>query len=100
MNTLQTGQFYGVTNETTTHGGLTLTDTEYTHEHVDWHYHQNAYFTFILDGRVIEANKKVWARRLSIRTRPRRRSFVSCGIDFVDGGEFVVPQGLCDSSLA
>ena len=58
MNTLQTGQFYGVTNETTTHGGLTLTDTEYTHERVDWHYHQNAYFTFILDGRVIEGNKK------------------------------------------
>lgn len=58
MNTLQTGQFYGTTNVTTKHGGLTLTDTEYTHEYVDWHYHQNAYFTFILDGRVIEANKK------------------------------------------
>lgn len=58
MNSLQTGQFYGNTTETTKHNGLTLTDTEYTHDRVDWHYHENAYFTFILNGRVIEGNKK------------------------------------------
>lgn len=38
--------------------GLTITDTEYTHDKVDWHYHENAYFTFILQGNVIEGNKK------------------------------------------
>lgn len=58
MEILRTGQFFGNTNETKTLGGLTLTDTEYTHEKVDWHYHENAYFTFLLDGRVLEGNKK------------------------------------------
>lgn len=58
MKFLQTGQFYGQTNTTTVINDLTLTDTEYTQEKVDWHYHENAYFTFILQGNVIEGNKK------------------------------------------
>lgn len=58
MVTLTQGQFFGQTNETTQLSGITLTDTEYTHEKVDWHYHQNAYFTLILEGRMIEGNKK------------------------------------------
>jgi hypothetical protein len=48
MKQLSTGQFYGQTNETFHLNGITLTDTEYTHSKVDWHYHQNPYFTFIL----------------------------------------------------
>jgi AraC-like DNA-binding protein len=58
MVTLTKGQFFGQTNKITHLSGITLTDTEYTHEKVDWHYHQNAYFTLILEGRVIEGNKK------------------------------------------
>ncbi len=58
MNLLQKGQFYGQTNETIHLDGITMTDTEYTHEKVDWHYHENAYFTFIIQGNVIEGNKK------------------------------------------
>jgi AraC family transcriptional regulator len=58
MVTLAKGQFYGQTNITTEICGITLTDTEYTHERVDWHYHENAYFTLILDGRMMEGNKK------------------------------------------
>lgn len=54
----ETGQFYGQTNHCFQQNGLTLTDTEYTLPEVDWHYHENAYFTFILQGRVIEGNKK------------------------------------------
>ena len=57
MKHLQTGQFYGQTNKTILLNGLTLTDTEYTHDKVDWHYHENAYFTFILQGNVIEGNR-------------------------------------------
>jgi AraC family transcriptional regulator len=57
MKHLQTGQFHGQTNNTILLNGLTLTDTEYTHDKVDWHYHENAYFTFILQGNVIEGNK-------------------------------------------
>jgi AraC family transcriptional regulator len=58
MVTLSKGQFYGQTNITTEICGITLTDTEYTHERVDWHYHENAYFTLLLEGRMIEGNKK------------------------------------------
>ena len=60
MNFLRTGHFFGNTNGTITLGGITLTntDTEQTQEHVDWHYHENAYFTFILEGKLIEAYKK------------------------------------------
>lgn len=58
MNFLRTGHFFGETNKTTHLSGITLTDTEYTHRRVDWHYHENAYFTFILQGNLIEGNKK------------------------------------------
>lgn len=58
MKQLQKGTFYGQTNETIALQGLTLTDTVYTHSKVDWHYHEHAYFTFIIEGNVIEGNKK------------------------------------------
>lgn len=58
MNQLSTGQFFGQTNRIIELNGITLTDTEYTHDKVDWHYHDNAYFTFILQGNVTEGNRK------------------------------------------
>jgi AraC family transcriptional regulator len=58
MENLKTGQFFGTTNDTIHLKGITLTDTEYTHEKVDWHFHENAYFTFILKGKFIEGDKK------------------------------------------
>lgn len=58
MNYLRKGEFYGETNKTIRLNGITLTDTEYTKPKVDWHYHENAYFTFILQGNIIEGNKK------------------------------------------
>ncbi|KFF05063.1 AraC family transcriptional regulator [Flavobacterium reichenbachii] len=58
MKHSQRGEFYGETNKTICLEGITLTDTVYTLPKVDWHYHENAYFTFILQGNVIEGNKK------------------------------------------
>ncbi|MET0637917.1 MAG: helix-turn-helix transcriptional regulator [Chitinophagaceae bacterium] len=58
MLLLTRGTFYGDTNKTNSLEGITLTDTVYTHDKVDWHHHENAYFTFILEGAVIEGNKK------------------------------------------
>jgi AraC family transcriptional regulator len=58
MNFSQTGQFYGMTNETIRLDGLTLTDTEYAQDRVPWHFHENNYFTFILEGGMTEGNKK------------------------------------------
>ena len=57
MKRLARGEFFGQTNHTIHLDGLTLTDTVYTHDRVDWHYHEQAYFTFILEGAVIEGNK-------------------------------------------
>lgn len=57
MKQSQKGEFYGQTNHTVHLEGITLTDTIYTHDKVDWHYHENAYFTFILQGNVIEGNR-------------------------------------------
>ena len=58
MKFLQTGHFLGETNQTVSLGGITLTDTVLeTQENIDWHYHENAYFTLILQGRLIEGNK-------------------------------------------
>ncbi len=58
MKQLQPGEFHGQTNHRIGFNGIILTDTEYTHEKVDWHYHENAYFTFILQGKVLEGDKK------------------------------------------
>lgn len=58
MKLLSTGNFFGETSRIIIFDGITLTDTEYTHKNVDWHYHENAYFTFLLQGKLIEGNKK------------------------------------------
>ncbi len=52
------GEYYGQHNTIQEYTGLVVTDTEYTHDFVDWHYHENAYFTYILEGILFEANKK------------------------------------------
>ncbi|MBO9564938.1 MAG: helix-turn-helix domain-containing protein [Niastella sp.] len=58
MNCSKVGQFYGTTNETIHLDGVTLTDTVYGQDRVPWHFHEHNYFTFILQGGVIEGNKK------------------------------------------
>jgi AraC family transcriptional regulator len=52
------GQFYGQTNETIRLAGVTLTDTDYHQGRVDWHFHEDDYFTFLLEGGMREGNKK------------------------------------------
>lgn len=58
MNFLKTGQFFGKTNQNLKFEGLRITDTVYTHDYVDWHYHEFPYFTFLLNGGLTEINKK------------------------------------------
>ncbi|MEO1450568.1 MAG: helix-turn-helix transcriptional regulator [Bacteroidota bacterium] len=55
---LQEGQFYGNSNFKACFNGITITDTEYTYPYVDWHCHENPHFTFLLQGKLIEENKK------------------------------------------
>lgn len=58
MKQLSAGEFHGKTNRTLSLNGKVITDTEYTQSRVDWHYHEQAYFTFILQGNVLEGNRK------------------------------------------
>ena len=58
MNRSQPGQFYGKANETLFLNGVILNDSDYIHEFVDWHYHENAYFSFLLEGSSMDGNKK------------------------------------------
>lgn len=58
MKVLRTGQFFGETSSIIDLSGITITDTVYTHDKVDWHFHEKPYFTFILQGQVLEGNKK------------------------------------------
>lgn len=58
MNELKTGEFYGAHYQKSAFENVVITDTEYTHEKVDWHYHENPYFTYLLQGKLFEANKR------------------------------------------
>ncbi len=58
MNKLKTGEFFGSHYQKSAFENLIITDTEYTHSKVDWHYHENPYFTYLLQGKLFESNKK------------------------------------------
>jgi AraC family transcriptional regulator len=58
MDISKKGKFYGITNTVIQLEGVGLTDTVYTQPAVGWHYHENPYFTFILQGNLTEGNKK------------------------------------------
>ena len=58
MQYLKKGTYFGEHRRRLEFENLIITDTEYTHDRVDWHYHQNVYFTYLLKGRLLEANKK------------------------------------------
>ncbi len=58
MNILKKGEFFGTHCQKLTFENIIITDTEYTHPKVDWHYHENPYFTYLLQGKLFESNKK------------------------------------------
>lgn len=58
MLELHNGNFFGETNQRLDLDGITLTKTVYTHDYVDWHFHENAYFTFLLHGGLVETDNK------------------------------------------
>lgn len=58
MDKLETGEFYGTHYKKSVFENIIITDTEYTHSKVDWHYHENPYFTYLLQGKLFESNKK------------------------------------------
>lgn len=57
MQYLNKGKYYGVPQKVLNYKDLIITDNEYIHSKVDWHYHENVYFTYMLAGRLIETSK-------------------------------------------
>jgi len=58
MKAQKKGEFYGQHKRVLTSPHIVMTDTAYTLDHVDWHYHEHAYFTFLLKGTLLEFSKK------------------------------------------
>lgn len=58
MLQLTKGHFFGSHHQIVHLPGIIITDTQYTRDKVDWHYHQHPYFTFVLQGTVLEVSKK------------------------------------------
>ncbi len=58
MQQLTKGTYFGSHYQKSVLDGLIITDTQYTHKKVDWHRHENPYFTYLLQGKLYEANKK------------------------------------------
>ncbi len=58
MKAQKKGEFYGQHKRVLTSPHIVMTDTAYTLDRVDWHYHEHAYFTFLLKGTLQEFSKK------------------------------------------
>ncbi|MGB4770533.1 MAG: AraC family transcriptional regulator, partial [Chitinophagaceae bacterium] len=58
MKQLRKGIFFGNTDRKISLHGLTITETDYVHEYVDWHYHELPYFTYLLQGQLLEASRR------------------------------------------
>jgi AraC family transcriptional regulator len=57
MNKLKNGEYFGNHNQELRFNDILITDTEYTQQKVDWHYHENPYFTYLIQGEIFEAIK-------------------------------------------
>ena len=58
MNYFSGGQFFGNTHQAISFDGITATETEYNYQFVDWHYHENPYFSFTTQGHCRHINKR------------------------------------------
>ena len=58
MKYFKAGQFFGQSNQTISLDGITVTETVYDYEFIDWHYHENPHFSFVLFGNTCEGNSR------------------------------------------
>ncbi|MEO0571906.1 MAG: helix-turn-helix transcriptional regulator [Bacteroidota bacterium] len=63
MKILTKGQYYGIKDSEESFNGILLSQYNYAtggkDSRTDWHYHENPYFMFVLDGHMMDCNKKV-----------------------------------------
>lgn len=58
MNCLTTGQFSGETFQTIAFEGIIASETEYDYKFIDWHYHENPYFSLTTFGSCLDSNRR------------------------------------------
>ncbi len=59
MKILTKGKYYGSRNSEKSFNGVLLSHYTYTGNKTDWHYHENPYFMYVLQGNMMDCNKKV-----------------------------------------
>ncbi|NAS30771.1 helix-turn-helix domain-containing protein [Flavobacteriaceae bacterium R38] len=59
MKILTKGKYYGSQNSETSYNGVLLSQYTYMGPRTDWHYHENPYFMYVLQGNMMDCNKKV-----------------------------------------
>lgn len=59
MKILKEGTYYGKQNSEVSFNGILLSQYKYTVEKTAWHYHENPYFMFVLQGNMMDCNSKV-----------------------------------------
>ena len=59
MKILTKGQYYGSQNSEVSYNGVLLSHYSYTGARTDWHYHENPYFMYVLQGDMLDCNSKI-----------------------------------------
>jgi len=58
MKILKPGMYYGVEHSILNQAGLILSEYQYETPETDWHYHENPYFMYVLQGKLMDINRK------------------------------------------
>ncbi|RMA66196.1 helix-turn-helix transcriptional regulator [Ulvibacter antarcticus] len=58
MKILTKGTYYGEMRSEVDSSGVILSEYQYLHPKTDWHFHENPYFMYVLQGDMLDVNKK------------------------------------------
>ncbi|WCO02964.1 helix-turn-helix domain-containing protein [Psychroserpens ponticola] len=58
MKILSKGEYYGIMKSEHNYDGVMLSEYNYLQEETDWHYHENPYLMYVLQGSLFDINKK------------------------------------------
>lgn len=59
MKILTPGMYYGDQKSELNFGEIILSEYDYTAPRTDWHFHENPYFMYVLQGQVFDYNKRI-----------------------------------------
>lgn len=59
MKILPKGTYYGNQDSEVSFNGILLSQYDYTIDQTPWHYHENPYFMYVIQGNMIDGNAKV-----------------------------------------